>query len=173
MIIENNIKQNLLSYDDQTVNHNYNNVNVNDNQKFQIYNKCNNIYYNNLFKSIIIKQLKSRTFIAGYVTFINSSCNGLLFPILWSLCQHVGGNRLDQGLLVASISCGRFIFASPIGILTDIYRHRLILLLSSIILIIGCLLWIFASISQHISVLYIAQFLLGAGSATIGRYITT
>jgi predicted MFS family arabinose efflux permease len=166
MIGENNIKQNLLNNVDPKVNHNYNNVN--NHQTIQLYcYSSNNNKIDNLFK-LLIKQLKSRTFIVGYVTFINSSCNGLLFPILWLLCQHLGGNRLDQGLLVASISFGRFLFSTPMGMLTDIYRHQFVLLLSSIILILGSLLWIFASISQHISVLYIAQFLLGAGSATIG-----
>lgn len=167
MIVENNIKQNLLNNDDQKGNHNYDNVNNHQTIQLCCYGSYIDYKIYNLFK-LLIKQLKSRTFIVGYVTFINSSCNGLLFPVLWSLCQHLGGNRLDQGLLVASISCGRFIFSSPMGMLTDIYRHRFVLLLSSIILILGSLLWIFASISQHISVLYIAQFLLGAGSATIG-----
>ena len=154
---KNTIKQNLLNNEeivnhkvDKSSHHNSNN---------------NNTYYERIFN-----QLKSRTFIVGYVTFINSSCNGLLFPVLWSLCQYLNGNRFDQGLLVASISLGRFLFSTPMGILTDIYRHRLVLFFSSVILMIGSLCWIFASISKHIGVLYIAQFLLGAGSATIGTY---
>jgi hypothetical protein len=45
----------------------------------------------------IEKQLRRRTVIVGYVIFLNVACKGILFPILWSLCYHLGGNRFDQG----------------------------------------------------------------------------
>jgi hypothetical protein len=45
----------------------------------------------------IEKQLRRRTIIVGYVIFLNEACKGILFPILWSLCYHLGGNRFDQG----------------------------------------------------------------------------
>ena len=45
----------------------------------------------------IEKQLRRRTIIVGYVIFLNEACKCILFPILWSLCYHLGGNRFDQG----------------------------------------------------------------------------
>jgi len=45
----------------------------------------------------IEKQLRRRTIIVGYVIFLNEACKGILFPILWPLCYHLGGNRFDQG----------------------------------------------------------------------------
>jgi len=66
MILENNIKQNLLNNNDQKGNHDYDNVNNHQTIQLCCYsrNNDNNIYY--LYK-LLIKQLKSRTFIVGYV----------------------------------------------------------------------------------------------------------
>ena len=40
--------------------------------------------FDEILKSIL-KQLKSRTSIVGYIVFLNESCRGLLFPVLWPL----------------------------------------------------------------------------------------
>ena len=81
MILENNIKQNLLNNNDQKGNHDYDNVNNHQTIQLCCYGSINDNKIDNLYK-LLIKQLKSRTFIVGYVTFINSSCNGLLLVIM-------------------------------------------------------------------------------------------
>lgn len=35
--------------------------------------------------------------IVGLVTFVGDSARGILFPVLWPLCQYLGGNNLQYG----------------------------------------------------------------------------
>jgi hypothetical protein len=44
--------------------------------------------------------------IIAAVTFVGDSSRGVLFPVLWTLCQSLGGNTLQLGLLVSTFSFG-------------------------------------------------------------------
>ena len=59
------------------------------------------------------------------ITFTGDSSRGILFPVLWPLCQALGGSVIDLGYLVAMFSLGRLVITTPLGYFCDVYRHRL------------------------------------------------
>ena len=107
-------------------------------------------------------------FTVGAIVFIGDTSRGILFPILSTLCHRLGGSIVDLGYLVAMFSIGRLVITVPLGYLSDKFRHRLPLLISSSILAVGATLWANAYRTNRLSVLYIAQFLLGVGSGSLG-----
>ena len=104
----------------------------------------------------------------GAIVFIGDTSRGILFPILSTLCHRLGGSIIDLGYLVAMFSIGRLVITVPLGYLSDKFRHRLPLLISSSILALGATLWANAYTTNRLFVLYIAQFLLGVGSGSLG-----
>ena len=62
--------------------------------------------------------------IIGDITFVGDSSRGILFPVIWPLCQRLGGNTADLGYLVASFPFGRMIVTTPLGYFCDVYKHR-------------------------------------------------
>jgi ceroid-lipofuscinosis MFS transporter 7 len=106
--------------------------------------------------------------IVGAVAFVGDSSRGVLFPVLWPLCQSLGGSTLDLGILVSMFSLGRFIVTTPFGYFCDKYRHRLTLLISTSILGIGAVCWGNAYATKSLGFLYFAQFTMGVGSGTLG-----
>eukprot|EP01041_Mallomonas_annulata_P012061 gene12061-25278_t len=110
--------------------------------------------------------------IIGAITIVSECSRGILFPILWPLCEYLGGNALDLGYLVACFALGRVCTATPLGYYCDVYRHRKSLIISNSILLIGSILAANAS-NQNIGgnglrLLYVSQFILGCGSGSIG-----
>ena len=104
----------------------------------------------------------------GAIVFVGDTSRGVLFPLLSTLCTQLGGSVIDLGYLVAMFSIGRLIVTAPFGYLSDRYRHKLPLLISSFILVLGSIIWANAFTTNRISVLYVAQFLLGVGSGSLG-----
>jgi MFS family permease len=64
-------------------------------------------------------------------------------------------------------SLGKFVISTRIGIIADTYGHKLALIISGFIMIAGALLWGNASQLGLVS-LFIAQFVLGLGTGTLG-----
>lgn len=118
----------------------------------------------------VIQQVSkpSPLYIIYYVTFIGDASRGLLFPALWPLCQKLGGGKVEQGLLVAIFSLGRVCFATRFGIWTDTYRHRVVMMGAAYIFILGVCLWLISVQFESLHMLFIAQFLLGVGTSTLG-----
>jgi MFS family permease len=113
--------------------------------------------------------LRSISFaIVGLVTFVGDCARGILFPALWPLCQYAGGSRVDLGYLVAIFSIGRLIVSTPVGWISDKYRHRVSLIFSSVILVCGALIWGNVLSLGGLPILYIAQFTLGLGTGSLG-----
>jgi ceroid-lipofuscinosis MFS transporter 7 len=106
--------------------------------------------------------------IIAAVTFVGDSSRGVLFPVLWTLCQSLGGNTLQLGLLVSTFSFGRFLVTTPFGYFCDKYRHRITLLISNFLLLLGAICWANAYATKSIGFLYFAQLLMGVGSGTLG-----
>lgn len=106
--------------------------------------------------------------IVGFVTFVGDSARGILYPALWPQCQYLGGNSVDLGFLVSSFSIGRMLVSTRMGILTDKYRHRFTLMLSSVILLAGVILWANSAIAGGLIALYAAQFIMGVGTGNLG-----
>jgi MFS family permease len=106
--------------------------------------------------------------IVGYVTFLGDCARGILYPILWPLCQHLGGSKLDLGYLVSCFSIGRLVISLPVGWVSDKYGHRYSLLFSSFFLLTGAALWSNAYLFG-LPFLYVAQSLLGFGTGRLIR----
>ena len=112
--------------------------------------------------------LDSSMVTVGAIVFVGDTSRGILFPILSTLCTTLRGSVIDLGYLVAMFSIGRLIVTAPLGYLSDRYRHKLPLVMSSSLLVLGATLWANAYLTDKISVLYVAQFLLGVGSGSLG-----
>jgi len=69
---------------------------------------------------------------------------------------------------VATFACGRVLLTTHMGIIADQYRHRAALLISCCILIFGAFTWSISYSTRSLAVLFMGQFLLGAGTATNG-----
>ena len=104
--------------------------------------------------------------IVGFITFVGDSARGVLYPALWPLCQYLGGNSVDLGYLVSTFSIGRMVVSTRMGILTDKYRHRNTLMLSTAVLLFGVLLWANCSRIGGLVALLAAQFIMGIGLLT-------
>jgi MFS family permease len=100
----------------------------------------------------------------GLVTFVGDCARGLIYPALWPLCQHLGGSKVDLGWLIASFSIGRLCITSSLGLFSDVYRHRLALILSCSVLSFGALLWAFSPKLGGLFTLYLGQFIMGVGT---------
>lgn len=84
------------------------------------------------------------------------------------LTFYLGGNDVDLGYLVAVFSFGRLIVATPLGWISDKYRHKFTLLVSSSILFAGACFWANAFYLGGLPLLYIGQFILGLGTGSLG-----
>ena len=103
----------------------------------------------------------------GAITFVGDSSRGILFPVLWSLCQRLHGTVVDLGYLVAMFSLGRFVVTIPLGYLSDIYQQKLPLLVACITLTIGAIIWANTYVTSALACLYFAQFVMGCGSGSL------
>lgn len=104
----------------------------------------------------------------GAIVFVGDTSRGILFPVLSTLNAALRGTVIDLGYLVAIFSVGRLVITAPLGYVSDKYRHKLPLLLASSLLILGAILWANAYKTDKLAVLYVAQFLLGVGSGSLG-----
>jgi MFS family permease len=113
-------------------------------------------------------KLTSSIYTIGYISFLGDMARGVIFPILWKLCQELGGQTTDLGYLIAIFSFGRMFFGPILGYLCDRYNHRFSLVIASLILLLGSVVWSMVYLTSNISFLFIAQFLLGCGSGSLG-----
>lgn len=127
------------------------------NKQGRIYSQAKSFW--SRYKSIVV---------IGYVIFVGDCSRGILFPVLWTLCQTLGGTTSDLGFLVAIFSLGRLIVTTPLGYFCDRYRHKRSLVMANVVLLGGSLLWSFAMKTKSIAALYFAQFLMGCGSGSLG-----
>jgi MFS family permease len=112
--------------------------------------------------------LSTSIYIIGFISFMGDMARGVLFPVLWRLCQYLGGSTVELGYLVASFSFGRMVFGPYLGYVCDKYSSKKSLLIASFILMIGSILWAVSFSTGTIGTLFAAQFLLGCGSGSLG-----
>jgi MFS transporter, ceroid-lipofuscinosis neuronal protein 7 len=113
-------------------------------------------------------ELDGSLVIVGVIVFVGDTSRGVLFPVLSTLNTALNGTTIDLGYLVAMFSIGRLVVTAPLGYVSDKYRHKLPLLLSSLLLVVGAVLWGNAYAFSKLPLLYLAQFLLGVGSGSLG-----
>ena len=107
-------------------------------------------------------------FIVCCVVLIGDMNRGVLFPIMWPLVQDLGGNAVWLGYAVGAFSFGRIIASPALGRMSIDYGYSKTLVISTTIIIIGCIL--FASVYRVGSLYFLvfAQIVLGIGSGTLG-----
>mmetsp|Transcript_20804 Transcript_20804/g.29912 ORF Transcript_20804/g.29912 Transcript_20804/m.29912 type:complete len:491 (+) Transcript_20804:87-1559(+) len=100
-----------------------------------------------------------------FCVFVGDMARGVTFPTMWMYVKYLGGNKVSQGFAVASFSAGRILSSPILGSLSESYGYRVILLISSVVVFVGCLTYAF---STSVSMLLAAQIIIGVGSGTLG-----
>jgi MFS family permease len=93
--------------------------------------------------------------------FVSDAARGILFPTLWLYVQSFGVGSMYQGFVVSAFSAGRIISSPILGYFSEIYGYRKSLVLSNLIVIIGCFLY---GIAPNVMWLIIGQFIIGIGA---------
>jgi Na+/melibiose symporter-like transporter len=92
--------------------------------------------------------------------FVSEMSRGLLFPTLWLFVNSLGGSKSFQGLIVSSFSMGRIFTAPFFGYLSELYGHRIVLIICNVILIVGAVVY---ATSSSLDWLLAGQIILGIG----------
>jgi len=111
-----------------------------------------------------LKLLTPSVFIVAIYIFLTAAAKGLIIVSLWGYIKYLDGDKLHLGLVWAVQAIGKGSTAIPLGMFCDVHRHRATLVLSSYLLLMGCVLYIFAPFMGGLPMLYIAQFVLGTSS---------
>ena len=102
------------------------------------------------------------------VILVGDMSRGIMFPSLWPLVKSLGGSRETLGYTVASFSFGR-ILANPIfGSWSHTMGYSKTLIVSTLIILLGTLLYAQAPLVGRCEYLIFAQTVLGIGSGTLG-----
>ena len=80
----------------------------------------------------------------------------------------IEGGVITLGYVVATFSFGRLVVTSPLGYICDTYRHRLTLLVVNAVLVLGAILWANVYATKSLWCLFLAQFVMGIGSGSLG-----
>ena len=81
---------------------------------------------------------------------------------MWLFVLSLGGNKVSQGLAIASFSMGRVIFSPIFGGLSESYGHRRVLIICNMVIALGTLIY---SSATSLSMIALGQFVMGCGSA--------
>lgn len=96
--------------------------------------------------------------IIAWCCLIGDSSRGLMMPILWSFVSSLGGDLIDQGVVVACFSLGRIITSPIFGAWADKYGYRFVLIVANVMIIVGALLY---SQSDSLFWLVVSQLTIG------------
>jgi MFS transporter, ceroid-lipofuscinosis neuronal protein 7 len=127
-----------------------------------------NLHYSNTTPHSEEIKITYSIYVIGYISFLGDMARGVIFPVLWKLCENLGGHTTDLGYLIATFSFGRMVFGPVLGYVCDRYSHKIALMIASCVLLMGAVLWSFVYSISNIGVLFVAQFLLGCGSGSLG-----
>ena len=103
--------------------------------------------------------------IIGFCLLIGDMSRGIYFPTLYLNILRCGGDRVAQGIAVASFSAGRIVISPYFGKLSETIKHKKVLLFSNTIIALTSLLYTQAS---AVWAIILCQFLIGIGSGTLG-----
>lgn len=120
----------------------------------------NRAYQYNMRRNNIISMA-----IIALCVMIGDMTRGITFPTLWFFISSFGGNKEDLGLVVASFSAGRILSSPVFGAMSEKHGYRYVLILSCLITLIGCYVYVKAA---TVSAIMIGQFILGIGAGTLG-----
>lgn len=99
-----------------------------------------------------------------FVTLVNDASRGMLLPSTWPYLHSLSGTKEMLGVFVSTLSFGRMLATIPLGHLSDNHSPGLILIWSSVIQIIGHLMY---AIAPNILLLFLSRIIVGIGSGTL------
>lgn len=112
-----------------------------------------------------IQPNRSSIYIVGLVVFCSDMARGILFPTLWLYNLSNGGSKTTLGMAVAAFSFGRIISSPYFGHMSEHYGYRYTLILCSLILLLGAIIYSLAFI-YHMIIL--GMFIMGLGAGSLG-----
>jgi len=102
------------------------------------------------------------------VVFLGDMARGIFFPTMWNLVKTLGGDQVLLGYTIASFSFGRMLVLPLFGAWSVKYGYRKTLLVSTVVLFFGTLLFGHVlSVGKHWFLL-LANTFVGIGSGTLG-----
>lgn len=101
----------------------------------------------------------------AFCVLVGDMSRGLFFPTIWLLVKKFGGRIEDQGVAVALFSFGRIITSPIFGLMSERLGFKPSLIISNCVIMLGCLIYMTAT---HLSVLFLAQLIIGFGCGTLG-----
>jgi len=111
-----------------------------------------------------IKDIKG-FFVVCFVVLLGDTARGIMFPTLWPRVVSLGGDKVIQGICVASFSLGRVISSPILGSISQAHGYRSVLLACNIVILAGALTYAMAT---SLPLLIAAQIVLGLGSGSLG-----
>ena len=102
------------------------------------------------------------------VILLGDMSRGVMFPSMWPLVKSLGGSEVTLGYSVAAFSFGRVLVNPLFGSMSHKIGYSKTLILSSIILLVGTLLYAQIQNIGRPQFLIVAQTCLGIGSGTLG-----
>ena len=103
--------------------------------------------------------------VIAFITLIGDTARGCMFPTLWPYVQSLGGDKVHQGITVASFSLGRLLVSPYWGRMSEVHGYRYVLTITNIFMTVATLVY---ACAPNIYTLIFAQILLGIGSGTLG-----
>ncbi len=102
------------------------------------------------------------------IVFMGDMARGIFFPTMWNLVQKLGGDQVLLGYVIASFSFGRMLVLPLFGSWSIKHGYKWTLQISTLILLIGTILFAQALNVRKAWYLIVANTIVGVGSGTLG-----
>eukprot|EP00957_Ditylum_brightwellii_P106619 8134399-Ditylum_brightwellii.AAC.1 len=103
-----------------------------------------------------------------FVILVGDMSRGIFFPTMWPLVEELGGSTVALGYAVGAFSFGRILVSPLFGSWSVKYGYSKTLQFSTLILLVGTILYAQTPIVGTSIFLIFAQTVLGIGSGTLG-----
>ncbi|EQC35050.1 hypothetical protein SDRG_07290 [Saprolegnia diclina VS20] len=113
-----------------------------------------------------LTQWRVQMLLINLVEFSAESSRGVVMPTLFLYTQSLGGSLYEMGLLTSVFSVGRLISSTVFGWLCDRYSFRFVYIVSSLIGLLGNIIYLLADLHVYncVHVLLVSRFLVGFGA---------
>jgi multidrug resistance protein len=111
------------------------------------------------------KMTRSPVFLMALTIFIDFASFGLILPLLPFWAEHLGANPTEVGLILTFYALAQFIFTPLLGVLSDRFGRKPIIVVS---LLIEAFSLALSGLAGSLVVLLIARFIGGIGASNIG-----
>ena len=111
------------------------------------------------------KMTRSPLFLMALTIFIDFAGFGLILPLLPFWAEHLGANPTEVGLILTLYALAQFIFTPILGVLSDRFGRKPIIVVSLLIEVFSLAL---SGLAGSLVALLIARFIGGIGASNIG-----